>query len=83
MTRFECLHLQGVFLSPVQNTPNAFCSMKCTRIVCADNQNSVLRTPRLQVVQSGQNMADIVKCDLDIEHDQYIMLTDAQVHLVQ
>jgi hypothetical protein len=46
-------------------------------------QNSVLRAPRLQVVQSGQNMADRVKHDLDIEHDRYLTLIVAQVHLVQ
>jgi hypothetical protein len=46
-------------------------------------KNSVLLAPRLQVVQSGQNLADRVKCDLNIEHDQYLTLIIAQVHLVQ
>ena len=39
-------------------------------------------TTFIGIVQSGQNMEDRVKRHLDIEHDHYLMLIDAQVHLV-
>jgi hypothetical protein len=47
--------------------------------LCLDNHNSVLHAPRLQLVQSGQNMADRVKRYLNIEHDRYLTLIVAQV----
>jgi hypothetical protein len=51
--------------------------------LCARTTRTVFCVHHVKVVQSGQNMADRVKRDLNIEHDRYLTLIVAQVHLVQ